>query len=131
MILADTSAWIEYLRKTGSPVNRRLVEAIDEDEQLAVTEVMVMELLAGATDDARRDALRRLLYRFELVPVGGIATYEDAAELYRRCRRGGETPRRMIDCLIAAVAMRAGAELLHSAEDFEVIARHSGLVTVP
>lgn len=36
----------------------------------------------------------------------------------------------MTDCLIAAVAIGAGAEVLHRNEDFEVIARHSGLMTV-
>lgn len=130
MILADTSAWVEYLRGTGSAVNRRVREAVTDEEPLAVTEVVVMELLAGATDNARRDALRRLLYRCELLPVGELATYEDAAELYRRCRSAGETPRQMTDCLIAAVAIRAGAELLHRDADFEVIARHSALVTL-
>jgi len=131
VILADTSAWVEYLRGTGSAVNRRLREAVADEEPLAVTEVVVMELLAGVTDDARRDALRRLLYRCELLPVGELATYEDAAELYWRCRSEGEgeTPRQMTDCLIAAVAIRAGAELLHRDADFEVIARHSALVT--
>lgn len=98
-------------------MNQKLVAVIDEAEQLAVTEVVVMELLAGATRDVGRDALRLLLYRFELVPRRGIAPYEDAAELYRRCRREGET-RRMTDCLVAAVAIRAGAELLHRDEDF-------------
>ncbi len=129
MILVDTSAWVEYLRGTGSAVNGRLRELIADDEPLAVTEVVVMEVLAGATDGARRDSLRRLLYRFEFLPVGELATYEDAAELYGRCRSEGETPRQMTDCLIAAVAIRAGAELLHRDADFEVIARHSTLVT--
>lgn len=130
MTLADTSAWVEYLRGTGSSVNVRLRDIIARGEPLAVTEVVVMELLAGAADDVRRDTLRRLLYRFELLSTGGLATYEAAAELYRRCRSAGETPRRMTVCLIAAVAIRAGAEVLHRDVDFEVLARHSELTTV-
>ena len=59
------------------------------------------------------------------------ADYEDAASLYRTCRRGGGTVRRLIDCLIAAVAIRAGAHLLHAAADFTVLARHMSLSIAP
>jgi len=34
--------------------------------------------------------------------------FETAAVLNRQCRRGGETVRRVIDCLIGAVAIREG-----------------------
>ncbi len=50
-----------------------------------------------------------------------------AAELYRACRGGGETPRKLTDCLIAAVAIRSGAELLCEDADFLAIARHAPL----
>jgi predicted nucleic acid-binding protein len=85
-----------------------------------------MELLAGASND-ELTRLGRLLGRFELLPVQGLADYEAAAGLYRRCRRAGETVRKLTDCLIAVVAMRAGAALLHQDQDFEAIARHAPL----
>jgi hypothetical protein len=53
--------------------------------------------------------------------------YEQAALLYRNCRRAGETVRRLIDCLIAAHAIRAKVPLLHADSDFDVLARHSAL----
>ena len=127
MILADTSAWVEYLRGTGSPVHRRLRELIEGDAALATTEVVHMELLAGAADADHVLQLRRLLGRFELLPLEGLADFEAAADLYRRCRVGGETVRKLEDCLIAAVALRHEATLLHRDHDFEVIARHTPL----
>jgi predicted nucleic acid-binding protein len=127
VILADTSAWVEYLRATGSPVHLRLRELIDREGDLRTTEVVMMELLAGATTPGEVAQLRRLLGRFDVLPVEGLADYETAAELYRRCRAGGETARKLTDCLIAAVAMRHGATLLHRDHDFEVIARHTPL----
>jgi predicted nucleic acid-binding protein len=127
VILADTSAWVEYLRATGSPAHARLRELIAGQGELATTEVVVMELLAGAAAREEVARLRRLLGRFELLPLEGLADYEAAADLYRRCRAGGETVRRLTDCLIAAVAIRHGATLLHRDLDFEVIARHSRL----
>jgi predicted nucleic acid-binding protein len=134
-LIADSSAWIEYLRKTGSPTNLRLRAALGgndagvatTDAEVATTDVVVMEVLAGARDDAHRDRLRRMLYGCSMFALDGPADYEQAAEIYRACRRHGETIRKMTDCLIAAVAIRNGAELLQLDSDFDVIARHTSL----
>jgi hypothetical protein len=127
VILADTSAWVEYLRATGSPAHLRLRQLIADGDELVTTEVVMMELLAGETTPNGVTRLRRLLGRFELLPIEGLADYEAAAELHRRCRTGGETVRKLTDCLIAAVVLRHGAVLLHRDHDFEVIARHAPL----
>lgn len=127
MILVDSSAWIEFLRATGSPAHLRLRSALEHGVELAGTDVIVMEILAGARDEADRDRLRRLLYGLEFLAVDGPADYEQAAELYRACRAGGETPRKLSDCLIATVAIRNRAELLCKDADFAAIARHSPL----
>ena len=127
MILVDSSAWVEFLRATGSPAHRQLRAALEGEAELACTDVIVMEILAGARDEPDRDRLRRLLHGQEFLAVDGPADYEQAAELYRLCRRGGETPRKLTDCLIAAVAIRNGAELLCEDADFAAIARHSPL----
>lgn len=125
--LADSSAWIEYLRATGSPVDLALDALIEEQGDLATTEVVVMEVVAGARTNEEREQLRRLLRRFPLLPVGDLATYEQAAELYRACRRKGETVRKMTDCLIAAVAIREDAAVLQRDADFATLARHTSL----
>jgi predicted nucleic acid-binding protein len=127
VILADTSAWVEFLRATGGPVHLRLRELIAGEGALATTEVVTMELLAGAGSADEVTQLRRLLLRAQLLPVEGLADYEAAANLYRRCRAGGETVRKLTDCLIAVVAIRNEATLLHRDHDFEVIARHTAL----
>jgi predicted nucleic acid-binding protein len=75
----------------------------------------------------RSKRLRRLLYGQHFLGIDGPTDYEAAAELYRLCRRGGETPRRLADCLIAVVAIRNDVELLCRDVDFEVIARHAPL----
>ncbi|HEX3201077.1 MAG TPA: PIN domain-containing protein, partial [Actinomycetes bacterium] len=61
MILADTSAWVEYLRATGSPVHLRLRRLIADEGDLVTTEVVMMELLAGETTPEGVARLRRLL----------------------------------------------------------------------
>jgi predicted nucleic acid-binding protein len=131
LTLVDTSAWVEYLRGSGTSVHQALRVLIERDEQLATTEVVVMEVLAGARDRVHLERLRRLLLRCELLPTRGLADYEEAAALYRRCRRSGESVRRLTDCLIATVAIRDGATVLHSDADFQTIARHTALRVAP
>jgi predicted nucleic acid-binding protein len=126
VILADTSAWVEFLRATASAANLRLRELLASDE-LATTDVVLMEVLAGARDDGHRGRLRALLSRCEFVPTVGPRDYEDAADLYRACRQAGHPVRALTDCVIASVAMRAGAALLHCDRDFDAIARRAPL----
>lgn len=49
---------------------------------------------------------------------------EEAAHIYRVCRRAGETIRSMNDCLIAAIAIRNDVPVLHRDRDYDAIARH-------
>ena len=130
MILVDSSAWIELLRQTESPVDLRLRAAIDSDEQQAIVGVMLLELLAGARDEAHAKRLRRMLAGARLLRLQEPSDHESAADLYRACRRGGSTIRRLPDCLIAAVAIRHGIELLHQDSDFDELARHTALSVV-
>lgn len=127
MILADTSAWVEYDRATGSPVDQRLQSVIAAEHQLAVTEPVMMEVMAGARTPVREDQLRRLLLRFQLLHVDAVADFDSAARIYRRCRESGVTPRGLIDCMIAAVAQRTGATLLSSDMDLGRVAQVIGL----
>ena len=102
MILIDTSAWIEFLRDTGSKVCNTVDGLLGAD--LAICDAVSMEVLAGARDELHLTQLRGLLARATLVPIVA-EDYDQAAALYRTCRRSGETVRNLIDCLIAAVAI--------------------------
>jgi predicted nucleic acid-binding protein len=127
VILADTSAWVEYDRATGSAVDLRLSELIAADGPIAVTEPVITEILAGARSDAREADLRRLLLRFHLYRFDAAADFDGAARIYRRCRQVGVTPRGLADCLIAAVAWRYQATLLACDADLDRVARVVGI----
>lgn len=127
MILADASSWVEYDRATGSAVDRRLTGLIAEGDLLAVTEPVLMEVLAGAGTDQREQDLRRLLSRFELLAFDPVADFAAAARIYRRCRRSGVTPRGMVDCMIASVAWRCRAVLLSHDPDLSRVAEVVGI----
>jgi predicted nucleic acid-binding protein len=127
VILVDTSAWVEYDRASGSPAHGRLAELIESDGPVAVTEPVVMEVLAGARDDRREGNLRRLLGCFELLSFDAVSDFEGAARIYRRCRAAGITPRGMVDCMIASVAWRRGATLLAHDADMDRLAAVIGI----
>jgi predicted nucleic acid-binding protein len=127
VILVDTSAWVEYDRATASPVDRRLTELITNDAQVAVTEPVMMEVVAGARSDERAADLRRMLLRFELVHFDATVDFDAASRIYRACRRVGVTPRGLIDCMIASVAHRSGASLLALDADLARVADVVGI----
>lgn len=122
MILIDTSAWVEFLRGTGS----RACERVDAllGTRIATCDPVRMEVLAGARDERHLNDLRRLLARASVLPTAS-GDYENAAVLYRACRQSGATVRKLIDCLIAAVAIRADVPILHADADFDTLARHT------
>ena len=131
MILVDTSAWVEFLRATGHPAQVTLKQHLMQRSPIATTEVVLMELLAGTRGPGEHTRLRTRLLAFPQLTIRGLPDFEHAAELYRICRHKGETVRKLIDCLIAAVAIRTGATVLHNDRDFEVLARHTRLRTEP
>ena len=124
MILIDTSAWVEFLRGTGSAICNRVEELLGSE--IAVCDAVRMEVLASARDERHLHNLRRLLARATVLPTGPMH-YDDAAALFRLCRREGETVRKLVDCLIGAVAIRADTPILHNDNDFDVLARHTDL----
>ena len=122
MILVETSAWIEYDRATGSAVDSRVADLIESGVDIAATEPVLMEVLAGARDDAAASKLRRLLTSFHWIPAETATDFEGAARVYRSCRDAGVTPRGLIDCMVAAIALRTEATLLTADRDFSQIA---------
>jgi len=129
VILVDTSAWVELLRASGHPAHVTLKYHLERRSPIATTEPVIMELLAGTRSGRDHRRLRTRLIALPRLTVRGLADFEEAAELYRTCRSKGATIRRLMDCLIAAVAIRDGATLLHNDGDFDVLTRHTPLRT--
>lgn len=125
--LVDTSVWVEFLRGSASRATSYLEERLGREEpRLAVTEPVLMEVLAGAGPGSV-DRLEHLLHSQELLTVDAALDYHLAADLYRRVRATGRTVRSLNDCLIAAVALRHDATVAHRDADFVVIAQVTAL----
>lgn len=112
MILADTSAWIEYDRETDSPTYRRIHGLVETGGPLAVTEPVMMEFIGGTRSSTHERAARRLFARFHHLAFDTPVDFHLATRIYRRCRARGITPRGFVDCMITAVAFRNGATVL-------------------
>ena len=128
MSLIDTSAWIEYLRKTGSRTNIEVRRTLNIDAQIC--DVIRMEILAGARDQQHVTQLEKLLARATTIKTEPV-DYDNAAAIYRACRKLGVTIRAQIDCLIAAIAIRTNTKIIHHDSDFEAIAQVTKLKIQP
>lgn len=124
-MIVDSSAWVEYLRDTNSVVCNAVDDLLRTGDA-RICDAIVMEVLAGGRDDAHVRRLTGLLALARPVETTS-AHYALAASLYRTCRQRGDTVRKMLDCLIAAIAIDANLPVLHADRDFDVLARHTGL----
>ena len=120
MALIDTSAWVEYLRDSDSATCNEVERQLDFEP--ALCDAIRMELLAGARDEKHVAQLEKLLARAKVIKTESV-DYDNAAAIYRACRKLGLTIRTQIDCLIAAIAIRTDTDLLHNDSDFVAIAQ--------
>jgi predicted nucleic acid-binding protein len=122
-MIADSSAWVEYLRATGSPQHMRLKQAISRRQRVFMLDVIYQEVLQGAGSVGQYIQLQtRLDNVSSWEPEDSREIASQAAMLYARCRWQGFTIRSPNDCLIAVSAIEAGEPLLHADRDFERIA---------
>lgn len=125
-MLLDSSAWVEYLRATGSSTHLAVRSLLRSEAHIATCDPVVMEILAGGRSESHTAELQRLLGRATLLSTRAT-DWLDAARIYRTGRRQGVTIRKLADCLIAAVAIRSGEPVLHHDADFDAIALISPL----
>ena len=103
---------MEFLRSTGSAVHHRVHELADPSSGLVVAAPVVAEVAMGARSDRGEQAHRALLASFPSLRFLGSGDLDAGALVYRRCRQVGVTPTGLVDCVIVAIALRAGATLL-------------------
>jgi predicted nucleic acid-binding protein len=127
LILIDTSAFIEFLNKTGSPFDREIESLISKDKETAIADIVLTEVLQGIKNDKDYAEVKKSLLSFPVYSLKGIDSFIAAADLYRKCIKKGLTIRNTIDLLIAQIAMENDLILLHNDKDFGNIANVSGL----
>ena len=121
MILVDTSVWIDFFRGEKSAQREILHKLIEEEEDIALTEIIITEILQGIKAERDFRKIKTHLLRFPIYKPKGLETYLDAAGIYRNCRKKGKTVRKTIDCIIAVICIENDLILLHKDSDFNQI----------
>ena len=123
MVIIDTSVWIDYFNGTQSPETLWLDSQLGQ-RRLALTDIILCEILQGVRDDRQATRLKRDLLRFVVFEMHGVHLAEQAARNYRSLRSRGVTVRKTIDCLIATYCILGGHDLLHNDHDYDPFETH-------
>ncbi|MDE2008053.1 MAG: PIN domain nuclease [Rhodospirillales bacterium] len=126
IVCVDSSVWIALLRGHSTPEVARL-RAIEPPDAIVIGDLILLEVLQGARDEAHAARIERNLRAFPIEPVLTEARAVGAAALYRRLRARGITIRRTIDLAIGAFCRERGYALLHADRDFTLMAEELGL----
>ena len=130
MILVDSSVWIAWFGKTPTR-HTEVLDRLLESEQVAVGDLMLVEVLRGCASEADAARTRRALATRTIVRVADETIAVEAARNYRLLRSRGITVRSTIDTLIATRCIVDGLRLLHADRDYLPFERHLGLQAVP
>lgn len=129
MIVLDTTIWIDILQRRSNPHT----EWFDRNltiEGLALTDLILCEILQGVRNDASYPLFRADLLRFRIYKTGGSELAIAAADFYRVLRKKGITVRSTIDCITATFCIRERLALLHRDQDFDPFEKYFGLKVI-
>ena len=129
MILVDSSVWIAHLRGSLTPATAKLEVAVTT-EPILVGDLILLEVLQGARDEAHAARIERGLRRFEVVPLLDSDLAARAARNYRELRDMGTMIRKNPDIIIGTFCIERRCSLLHDDRDFASMEQHLGLVAV-
>jgi len=119
--LPDTSVWVSYFRDPEGHIADRLDSLLDENRSSVIGCPPIRMELSIDDQDLRR---RRILRVYDGFGTVGIMDddFDLAADVYRAVRTKGYTIRSQLDCVIAAIALRVNATLVHNDIDFDRMA---------
>ncbi|HEX8666652.1 MAG TPA: PIN domain nuclease [Beijerinckiaceae bacterium] len=129
MIVVDSSVWIANLRREQTEPVRKL-RSIERPSQIIVGDLILLEVLRGARDEAHAARIERNLRQFTVASMLDDRLAVRAAANYRELRRRGLTVRKTIDVIIGTFCLEYGHALLHDDRDFDPFVKHLGLRVV-
>ena len=122
MHVADTSAWVEFLRPSGSRKIQDELTYLIRAGTAAITDWIILELMVGIrSNQDSAQLLSRLIHvhRLQFPEDGWPRAWHLAASLRKKAVTANAS-----DCLIATTAILHGAILVHCDSDYELIAKH-------
>jgi predicted nucleic acid-binding protein len=129
MILVDTTVWIDFFSGRHTKQVDRLVNIIEQKEELCLCGIILTEILQGVRNMREYKEVNTLFSSLFFLDMKQ-ETFVLAAKIYSSLRLRGITIRKTLDCMIAAVAIEHQVPLLHHDRDFEPIEKYCGLKAV-
>jgi predicted nucleic acid-binding protein len=129
VILVDTSVWIAHLRGDRTQATAKL-EVAARREPLLIGDLILLEILQGARNEAHALRIERGLRSYAIAPLLDAELAVQAARNYRKLRELGITIRKIADLIIGTFCIEHGHSLLHDDRDFAPMERHLGLKVV-
>jgi hypothetical protein len=129
VILVDSSVWIAHLGGRQTAATAKLKDAVIR-EPLLIGDLILLEILQGARDEAHAARIEAGLRQYVVVPLLDGDLAPRAARNYRKLREMGITVRKTADIIIGTFCIEHGHALLHDDRDFEAMEAHLGLRVV-
>ncbi|MCR4289685.1 MAG: PIN domain nuclease [Candidatus Scalindua sp.] len=126
--MVDTSVWIDFFASRPLPHVNLLEKLIHNEEDICICGIVITEILQGIKNDREFNKTRKLLECLVFLPMS-YSTFIKSAQHYRTLRKNGITIKRVMDCLIATVAIEHDVPILHNDKDFALIESQSKLKT--
>ena len=101
MVIVDTSCWIEYFNRPKSKESM-IVKYLLEEDKIAITGVIIAELLQGARDEKEFRALKESLTTLPFLQETPYMWEEVGKISFEMRRKGFIIP--LSDCMIAVIA---------------------------
>jgi len=126
MIVADTSAWIDYVRGIRAP-HTDLLDYELQHNRIVTGDIIIVEFLQGLKKEKDLRIAKQLMESLEYYDFVGKDIAFIAAENFRKLRRNGITVRKTIDVIIATFCILHGFALIHNDRDFDPMELYLGL----
>jgi predicted nucleic acid-binding protein len=126
MVVADTSAWIDYFSGVEAPH----VDLLDYEllhNRIVIGDLIIAELLQGFREDKNYKVARELIESLEYYDFCGKELAYKTADNFRKLSKKGITVRKAIDMIIGTFCIENDFELIHNDRDFDPLAKYLGL----
>lgn len=126
MILADTSAWIDYVRGIAAP-HTDLLDLELARNRVLTGDLIITEFLQGFREDREYLEAKQIMDSLEYRDLVGREIAIAASQNYRILRKSGITIRKTIDVILATFCIENDIELIHNDRDFDPMEKALGL----
>jgi predicted nucleic acid-binding protein len=123
LVVVDTSGWICFFARKGFQQLKEAIARLLEENRVAITGPVAVELIQGCRDEAEKRKIEQLLEGLHWLSITDDH-WQQAAQLAYGLRRKGVTAS-AIDALIASVVTAYRCSLLHYDRDYAFIAKYS------